>query len=181
MQIENSVLPPLTNPDQTKEYPNDALLVFMFFMMERKWALNHKQEPIPDKNGKIWPDRIVGHLEVDCTLNLKTMIDMAQFDLEKKGIFISWKQIQMRESSIGINIFGVPDSLDISGVVQYINHELKLSQEYLINKKIISFDCTDEPIPHQNFSFRRHNESRIPPEAFAELKFFNLKIYDDKV
>ncbi len=87
----------------------------------------------------------------------------------------------MRESSIGINIFGVPDSLDISGVAQCINHKLKLSQEYLINKKIILFERTDEPIPHQNFSFRQHNEARMPPEAFAELKFSNLKMYDDKV
>ena len=63
-------------------------------MMERRWALNNpKQEGKPNRNGKFWPNRMTVSFQVECSMNLKMMIDIAHFKLEKKGIYISWKQV----------------------------------------------------------------------------------------
>ena len=124
---------------------------------------------------------MAGSFQVECSMNLKMMIDIARFELEKKGIYISWKQVQMREAATGVQVLGIPDALNIDAVEQTINHQLKLTQEYLIQKKVLDFDLTDEPLPMQHYSFRRHNEQRMPPEIYKQLRFLNLEYYDDEV
>ena len=78
-------------------------------------------------------------------------------------------------------MLGISDALNINAVEQTVNHQLKLTQEYLIQKKVLDFDLTDEPLPMQHYSFRRHNEQRMPPKLYKELRFLNLEYYDDDV
>ena len=75
------------------------------------------------------------------------MIDIAQFELEKRVIYISWKEVQMREAVSEVNVPGISDSLNVEAIQQTMNYQLKLSQEYLIEKKVLNFELTDKPLP----------------------------------
>ena len=42
-------------------------------------------------------------------------------------------------------------------------------------KKILDFNLTNQPLAMQHYSFCRHNEQRMPPEVYKQLKFLSLE------
>ena len=182
-QVEDSPLPPLTVADRKKGFPTEIMMVLMYYFVERKWTLNPNQSnssPSSPAN-KGYPNRVNGTLLVSSTVNLKELVEMASIQLRQQGLHLYWKQVQMKDSSAQTIFLGIPDSVNPEGLELTLRHVLKKGQDYLIKRKIFDFNRTDEPLPVQGFSFRKHGEQRMPPEVYNKEKLSNVNGYDPDV
>ena len=182
-QVEGSPLPPLTVADRKKGFPTEIMMVLMYYFVERKWTLNPNQSNSSPSSPatKGYPNRVNGTLLVSSTVNLKDLVEMASIQLRQQGLHLYWKQVQMKDSAAQTIFLGIPDAVNSEGLELTLRHVLKKGQDYLIKRKIFDFNRTDEPLPVQGFSFRKHGEQRMPPEVYKKEALSNVKGYDPDV
>lgn len=181
-QIEHTPLGPVTAPTPEGGHPQTSMMAQMYFFLERRWQLNASRSPKkPDKNGKVWPDQIQCTLKVECTGNLKELVEMAYYDLKREGLHLRWKEVQEKESNHMLTILGMPDGMNYEGVDRALRHAAKIGEEYLIKHGIVSFELTGVALPPMSFSFRKQREGRMPPDVYEQERLSNVKGFDSEV
>ncbi len=96
---------------------------------------------------------IAASLHIQFTMNLRSLIEMVQIEASRFGIFISWKQVQMKDAVASIGVLAIPDTVSLSRAEMMINHTLIETRDQLIKHQVLSFNKSGNKLPEKHYSF----------------------------
>ncbi len=82
-------------------------------------------------------------------MNLRSLIEMVQLEASCFGIFISWKQVQMKDAVASMRVLAIPDTASLSGAEMMINHTLIETRDQLIKHQVLSFSESGNKLSEQ--------------------------------
>ncbi len=107
-------------------------------------------------------------------MNLRSLIVMVQIKASCFGIFISWKQVQMKDAVASMRMLAISDTVSLSGAEMMINHVLIKARDKLIKHQVISFNEAGNKLPEQHYSFQQSNKDRLPPAVYNADNFAQI-------
>ena len=114
VKTENSSFASITLDKEDKGFPPTTVVAFIYFKTRNKYTLSNlefeagSQLPTPpmtqnhqydDDAAYSGPQKVFGTIKVMCRVNIKTITENLQYDLEGMGLSLQRKQHQSAESS----------------------------------------------------------------------------------
>ena len=149
-----------------------------YFFIQLKWNFkqqNQKQEEA-EENKPTSPPTIRGNLFVTASCNIWELVELIQYDLAEEGLDVSWKPVQLMNSSVQLKIMAVDDRFCAQGVQQILTHWMEKAEEKLIREGHLSKDFEDVPLPPFSLYFQSQREAQLPRALWEKHKIVG---YDD--
>ena len=123
-----------------------------------------KKSKHKEGNNFIW-----GSIRVESMMDVKSLCENLNIDLQGSGIIVSYKRFQVEESNTPPGVVGCPLSLDATTLSDEVEFHLKECELELIKHGRVSVDHYDVQIPKMMHYFKSFREGSMSKEVYTKI------------
>ena len=94
--------------------------------------------------------------------------------MKKLGIDVRWKNVQEKESTPCVAIWGVPSTFCEEGIKHTLLRAMEIEEDRMRDKGLQDFKFIGEPMPDINIFHRNLRDGRLPLEQYKALTMNNI-------